>query len=98
MQTAYELVWTFRIDPEIGAREREQNGEISLANKDCVETNPAFVRPPQTQRERDWRAVCRITKRACDPARSLVLRQNRYRQTQSTDPRLRWRRCGALAN
>ena len=66
MQTAYELVWTFSIDPEIGAREREQNGEVSLADKDCVETNPPFVRPPQTQRERDWRAVCRITKRACD--------------------------------
>src|SRR4051794_3562311 len=66
MQAAYQLVWTFRIDAEIGAREREQNGEVSLADKDRIETNPALIRPPQTQREHDRRAVGRIAKRASD--------------------------------
>src|SRR6266404_2826387 len=63
-QAAHELVWTFRVDTEIGAREREQNGEVSLADKDRVEVNPGFVRAPQAQRDRDRCAVGRIAKRA----------------------------------
>src|SRR5882762_6375575 len=66
MQTAHELVWTFRVDTEIGACERKQNCEVSLADKDRVEVNPGFVRAPQTQRDRDRCAVGRIAKRASD--------------------------------
>src|SRR4029077_12029378 len=62
-QAAHQFVWTFRVDAEIGAGKREQNGQVSLADKDRVEINSVFVFVLQTQRNRDRRLVLDIAKR-----------------------------------
>ena len=62
-QAAHQFVWTFRVDAEIGAGKREQNRQVSLADKDRVEINSGFVFVPQAQRNRDRRLVPFIAKR-----------------------------------
>ena len=62
-QAAHQFVWTFRVDAEIGAGKREQNRQVSLADKDRVEINSSFIFVPQGQRNRDRRLVLYIAER-----------------------------------